>query len=106
MRRTVNESVEFFWDAGLRNPFPVADYVVAVENDPVGRAAKRYRTNLEFEEHISSPGEAPATIYSRRPLGTGEVAQRMGAPAGAVGVGDTVQSSGSGYDGVPAQTRH
>jgi hypothetical protein len=74
LRRTVNETVEFFWDAGLRKPFPVADYVIAIEGDPVGAAAVRYRKQLTVEDYVSSPGQSHAIVYLRRPIGAEKAA--------------------------------
>jgi len=66
LRRVVNETRRFAWDAGLSCPAQVADYVVAANGDLVGQAVARNPRWLEKITVISTPGEPDVTVYRSR----------------------------------------
>ena len=63
LRRVVNESTRMVWDAGLSCPAQVADYVIAVDGDPVARAVAGNPRWLEKIAAFSTPGKPDVTVY-------------------------------------------
>ncbi|MGA2960169.1 MAG: hypothetical protein ABSD96_00730 [Candidatus Korobacteraceae bacterium] len=61
--RVVNETGKMIWDAGLSCPAQVADYVVAVNGDPVAQAVARNLRWLEKIAAFSTPGKPDVTVY-------------------------------------------
>ena len=71
LRRTINEGnhrswikptdSEGLWERALANPEAYADYVVAIDDDPVSRAVNR--ANLTSMVVIRTQGQLPATIF-------------------------------------------
>ena len=63
LRRTVNETLYRVWETALSNPAGAADYVVAMEGDPVWRAVQEHPSALREIARISSTGQPTAVIY-------------------------------------------
>ena len=66
LRRVVNESTRMVWDAGLSCPAQVAEYVIAVDGDPVARAVAGNPRWLEKIAAFSTPGKPDVTVYRSR----------------------------------------
>ena len=66
LRRVVSESTRMVWDAGLSCPAQVADYVIAVDGDPVGQAVAGNPRWLEKIAAFSTPGKPDVTVYRSR----------------------------------------
>jgi hypothetical protein len=66
LRRVVSESTKMIWDAGLSCPAQVAEYVIAVDGDPVGRAVAGNPRWLEKIASFSTPGKPDVTVYRSR----------------------------------------
>ena len=64
--RVVSESRRMAWDAGLSCPAQVADYVIAVDGDPVAQAVAGNPRWLEKIAAFSTPGKPDATVYRSR----------------------------------------
>ncbi len=63
LRRTINEGDYQRWQDALADPAAAADYVVAIDGDPVAEAVKKYPQNLELQYVICSTGQPCARIY-------------------------------------------
>jgi hypothetical protein len=63
LSRVVTETRRMIWDAGLSCPAQVADYVVAVDGDPVAQAVARNPRWLEKTAGFSTPGKPDAAVY-------------------------------------------
>ena len=66
LRRTVNESLHPEWEQALADPATAADYVVAIDGDPVAAAVAAHPQNLEVLVIVETPGQGRATIYGVR----------------------------------------
>jgi hypothetical protein len=62
-RRVVGESTRASWEAALSAPFAVADYVVAVDGDPVAEAVTRNSRGLRKLTIVHTLGKPSVTIY-------------------------------------------
>ena len=51
------------WDAGLSCPAQVADYVIAMDSDPVAKAVERNPRWLEKIAGFSTPGKPDVAVY-------------------------------------------
>lgn len=65
--RTINEGTYIVWDVALQRPAEAADYVIAAEDDAVGRAVRLHPQNLFAVANVVAPGQAPAVIYKSVP---------------------------------------
>jgi hypothetical protein len=63
LRRVVTETRRMIWDAGLSCPAQVADYVIAVNGDPVAQAVARNPHWLEKIAGFSTPGKPDVAVY-------------------------------------------
>ena len=63
LRQTVNEGDYKLWDAALINPAGAADFLVAIDGDPVMDAIHRHPQNLQLLFLICSTGQPCARIY-------------------------------------------
>jgi hypothetical protein len=63
LSRVVTETRRMIWDAGLSCPAQVADFVVAVDGDPVAQAVARNPRWLEEIAGFSTPGKPDVTVY-------------------------------------------
>jgi hypothetical protein len=63
LKRTVNETIKHTWERGLAAPAEAADYVVAIEGDPVWKAVQANPAGLQEQARISSPNQPEAVIY-------------------------------------------
>ncbi|HXZ27960.1 MAG TPA: hypothetical protein VEG08_08180, partial [Terriglobales bacterium] len=63
MRRTVNESLHPEWEQALEAPAAAADYVVAIDGDPVAAAVAAHPQNLQALVIVETPGQGRATLY-------------------------------------------
>ncbi len=66
LRRTVNEGNDQLWQNALNNPASAADFVVALDGDPVAEAVQKHPQNLELLFLICSTGQPCARIYRSR----------------------------------------
>lgn len=64
LRRTINEGDYYQWRAAMQNPAAAAEYVVAIDGDPVAKAVKAHPQNLQLLTVICSTGQPCARIYS------------------------------------------
>ena len=67
LRRTVNETLHPEWEQALADPAAAADYVVAIDGDPVAAAVAARPQCLETVVIVETPGQARATLYHVRP---------------------------------------
>jgi hypothetical protein len=63
LRQTVNEANYDLWQIALNEPAKRADYVVAVDHDPVALAVSQHPQGLEEIGKVKTEGKPPATIY-------------------------------------------
>ncbi len=63
LKRTVNESIHPEWDYAMADPAGYADYVVAVDGDPVAYAVKAFPQDLELVVRFETAGKPAASIY-------------------------------------------
>lgn len=63
LRRTINEGDYYQWQAGLRDPAAAADFVVAIDGDPVAAAVRSHPQNLQLQFVICTTGQPCAQIY-------------------------------------------
>lgn len=63
LKRTVNETILHTWERALTAPAESADYVVAIEGDPVWKAVEARPAGLQELARISSPKQPAAVIY-------------------------------------------
>jgi hypothetical protein len=59
----VTENNYEYWRAGLRSPAAAADYIVAIEGDPMSAAVKEHPENLRSVLVVHSLGKPPAEIF-------------------------------------------
>jgi hypothetical protein len=63
LRRTINEGDYEQWQQALKDPAAAADYVVAIDGDPVAQAVKKHPQNLELQFVICTTGQPCARLY-------------------------------------------
>ncbi|MCU1305719.1 MAG: hypothetical protein JWN45_414 [Acidobacteriaceae bacterium] len=63
LSRVVTENNYEHWRAGLQSPATAADYIVAIEGDPVSAAVKEHPEHLQAVLVVHSLGKPPAEIY-------------------------------------------
>ena len=63
LRRTINEGIEFIWDASLAHPAAAADYVIAADDDPVARSILNHPTGLTPIASIQVAGQSRVVIH-------------------------------------------
>jgi hypothetical protein len=63
LKRVVTENNYYYWKTGLESPAKAAEFVVAMEGDPVSDAVKQHPENLRALVVVHSLGKPPATIY-------------------------------------------
>ena len=63
LRRVVSETGKIIWEAGLSCPAQVADYVIAVDGDPVGQAVAGNPRWLEKIAAFSTPRKPDVVVY-------------------------------------------
>jgi hypothetical protein len=63
LRRVVNEATRMIWDAGLSCPAQVADYVIAVNGDPVAQAVAGNPRWLQKIAGFGTPGKPDVVVY-------------------------------------------
>ncbi len=63
LRQTVNEDDYKLWDSALKNPAGAADFIVAIDGDPVMDAIHQHPQNLQLLFLICSTGQPCARIY-------------------------------------------
>lgn len=63
LRRIISEANHPAWDEALVDPAGYADYVVAVEGDPVWYAARLFPKRLEKVSEFDSTGKPRVTVY-------------------------------------------
>jgi hypothetical protein len=59
----VNESTFVVWDAALSAPAGVANYTIAIDNDPVAQATSRNPYGLTLVDKREIAGEPAIAIY-------------------------------------------
>ena len=67
LRRTLNETLHPEWERALANPAAAADYVLAIDGDPVAAAVAAHPQGLETVVIVETPGQGRATLYRVRP---------------------------------------
>ena len=63
LRRTINEGDYGLWRQALEGPAAAADFIVAIDGDPVAEAVRRHPLNLELMFVICSTGQPCARLY-------------------------------------------
>jgi hypothetical protein len=63
LNRVVTENNYELWRNGLASPAAAADYIVAIEGDPVSAAVTQHPENLRALTVVHSLGKPPATIF-------------------------------------------
>lgn len=63
LARTINENNYRLWPAALAEPARSADYVVAMQGDPVAGAVREHPQDLVPMATIEVPGQPPAVLY-------------------------------------------
>jgi hypothetical protein len=63
LRRVVTECSRIEWEAALSAPFAGADYIVAVDGDPVAEAVRVNPRGLTMLAILHTMGKPPVTIY-------------------------------------------
>ncbi len=63
LRQTINEGDYKLWHDALADPAAAADYIIAIDGDPVAQAAQKHPQNLELLFVICSTGQPCARIY-------------------------------------------
>jgi len=63
LRQTVNEANYDLWQIALNEPAKKADYVVAVDHDPVAAAVSQHPQGLVEIGKVNTEGKPPAIIY-------------------------------------------
>jgi len=63
LRRTINEGDYEQWKQALKDPAAAADFIVAIDEDPVAEAVKKHPQNLELMFVICSTGQPCARLY-------------------------------------------
>jgi hypothetical protein len=66
LRQTVNEGDYKLWQAALDDPAAAANFVVALDGDPVAEAVRKHPEKLELLYLICSTGQPCARIYHSR----------------------------------------
>ncbi len=66
LRQTVNEGDYSLWQAAMKDPAAAADFVVALDGDPVAAAVRQHPQNLNLLFLICSTGQPCARIYRSR----------------------------------------
>ncbi len=62
-RRVLRESNPPYWEEALTQPARAAQYVIAINNDAVAQAIRKYPQDLEAVAEVGTPGGPQATIY-------------------------------------------
>lgn len=63
LRQTINEGDYKLWHDALADPAAAADYIIAIDGDPVAAAAQKHPRDLELLFVICSTGQPCARIY-------------------------------------------
>jgi hypothetical protein len=63
LRRTINEGDYDRWQQALQDPAAAADFVAAIDGDPVAEAIRKHPQNLEMMFVICSTGQPCARLY-------------------------------------------
>lgn len=63
LKRVVNENNWNYWQRALDAPAKAADFVIAIEGDPVSTAVEKHPDDLQELEVVHSMGKPPARIY-------------------------------------------
>ncbi len=63
LRRTINEGDYDLWQQALKDPAAAADFIVAIDGDPVAEAVRKHPQNLEAMFVICSTGQPCARLY-------------------------------------------
>jgi hypothetical protein len=63
LRHTINQGDYPQWQQALRAPAAAADFVVAIDHDPVSKAVRQHPENLDLLAVICSTGQPCARIY-------------------------------------------
>ncbi len=63
LRHTINEGDYGLWQAALKDPAAKADYIVALDGDPVAKAVQKHPQNLNLLFLICSTGQPCARVY-------------------------------------------
>jgi len=66
LRRAITENNYMIWQGALQRPAQEADYVVAMEGDPVWLAAERDKALLEPVTRVAVKGQPAAVIYKSK----------------------------------------
>jgi len=63
LRRVTTENNYHLWRNALNNPAESADFIVAVQGDPVWRAVEQHNGQLETFATVEVPGQPAAIVY-------------------------------------------
>ena len=80
LRDIINEGNYYEWGAALKDPAAKADYVVALDGDPVAKAVAERPQGLTLLQIICSTGQPCARVY-RTHNAAGAIAHTAAAPA-------------------------
>jgi len=67
LRRVLTEGNFPKWEGALSSPRQAAEYIVAMDDDPVARAVARHPEGLRLVAQVRAPGNLVATIYRSKP---------------------------------------
>jgi len=67
LRRVLTEGNFAQWEGALSSPSQAAEYIVAMDDDPVARAVARHPEGLRLVAQVRAPGNLAATIYRGKP---------------------------------------
>ena len=67
LRRVISEAAYYHWDAALSAPFATADYIVAIDNDPVADAVRINPRGLTSIAILHALRQPDVTVYRASP---------------------------------------
>ena len=66
LRRVTTENNYHLWQNALNNPAESADFIVAMQRDPVWRAVEQHSSQLEAIARVAVPGQPAAVVYKSK----------------------------------------
>jgi hypothetical protein len=101
LRDIINEGDYYEWTAALKDPAAKADYVVALDGDPVAKAVAEHPQGLTLLQIICSTGQPCARVYAAH-AAEGKIAKPAGGPLRATIAGVALVGEWRRFDGVVA----
>jgi hypothetical protein len=81
LRNIIDEGDYYEWQASLQDPGAKAEYVVALDGDPVAKAVAEHPQGLTMLQVICSTGQGCARVYYADPAAGASAHPAAGAPA-------------------------